>query len=99
MPAFGLLPSRLPRSPSDPAFQKTGIGSALIEAAHRALRMAGETLSFVVGDPAYYGRFGYEHRRADLFESDYQGEALQALAWADAPTRGRLVYAPAFGAL
>ena len=69
----------------DPAFQKTGVGSALVEAAHRALRAAGETLSVVVGDPAYYGRFGYEHQRADLFESDYQVRGI-AGAW-PGPTR------------
>ena len=50
----------------------------------------------VLGDPAYYGRFGYTHERAAKFESDYQCEALQALAWGDAPESGRLVYASAF---
>ena len=83
----------------EPSFQGQGIGSMLVEAAHRALREAGEQLSVVVGDPGYYGRFGYTHARASGFDSDYQGEAMQALAWGEAPSRGRLVYAPAFAAL
>ena len=32
----------------------------------------------------------------DKFESDYQCEALQAVAWGEAPESGKLVYAPAF---
>jgi putative acetyltransferase len=83
----------------EPEFQKTGVGRPLVGAAHGSLRAAGESLSVVVGDPAYYGRFGYAHDRAALFASDYQGEAMQALAWRAAPIRGRLVYAPAFAEL
>lgn len=82
-----------------PDVQGQGVGAALVEEAHRRLRAAGETLSVVLGDPAYYGRFGYAHESAKGFESDYQGEALQALSWGEAPASGRLVYAPAFGEL
>ncbi|MCV3239875.1 GNAT family N-acetyltransferase [Mesorhizobium sp. ZC-5] len=81
----------------EPSFHGTGIGGALIREAHLKLKDAGETLSVVLGDPAYYGRFGYTHQRAGKFQSDYQGEALQALAWGEAPETGRLDYAPAFG--
>lgn len=78
----------------------TGVGSALIENAHHMLRAAGEELSVVLGDPAYYGRFFYTHARAAKFESDWQGDALQALAFSpEAPTMGRLIYAPAFSDL
>jgi len=83
----------------EPSFQGRGIGGALVVAAHRVLREAGERLSIVVGDPAYYERFGYSHARAAGFDSAYQGEAMQAVAWGDAPSRGRLEYAPAFAAL
>ncbi|TYR29673.1 N-acetyltransferase [Mesorhizobium microcysteis] len=83
-----------------PPAQKQGIAKALVEEGHRQLRLAGEGLSVVLGDPAYYGRFGYAHSRASRFDSQWQGEALQALAWgADAPVAGRLVYPPAFSAL
>ncbi|TGS11169.1 N-acetyltransferase [Mesorhizobium sp. M2E.F.Ca.ET.209.01.1.1] len=83
----------------EPSFHGTGIGGALIREAHVRLKEAGETLAVVLGDPTYYGRFGYAHDRAARFESEYQGEALQALAWGDAPETGRLVYATAFTAL
>ncbi|RWL82165.1 MAG: N-acetyltransferase [Mesorhizobium sp.] len=83
----------------EPSFHGTGIGGALIREAHIRLKEAGETLAVVLGDPTYYGRFGYTHGRAAKFDSEYQGEALQALAWGDAPDTGRLVYASAFTAL
>lgn len=81
----------------EPSYHRSGIGGALIREAHVRLKQAGETLSLVLGEPAYYGRFGYTHERAAKFESDYQCDALQALAWAEAPESGELVYASAFG--
>jgi putative acetyltransferase len=83
----------------DPAHQRSGIGTALVEDAHRRLRASGETLAVVLGDPGYYGRFGYGHARAAGFDSDYQCDALQALAFGGAPETGRLVYARAFAGL
>lgn len=91
-PAVALAPLAV-----EPDFHRSGIGGALIREAHIRLRDAGETLAVVLGDPAYYGRFGYTHDRAAGFESDYQCDALQAQAWDDAPETGKLVYAPAFG--
>jgi putative acetyltransferase len=82
----------------EPSFHRSGIGGALIREGHVRLKEAGETLSVVLGDPAYYGRFGYAHARAAGFESEYQCDALQALAWGDAPETGRLVYPSAFSA-
>lgn len=79
--------------------RRGGIAAALVTEAHRRLSADGETLSVVLGDPAYYGRFGYSHRAAAGFTSDYQCEALQALHWGEAPSQGRLVYAAAFAAL
>ncbi len=76
-----------------------GIGTALMDDAHLRLQAEGERLSVVLGEPAYYGRAGYTHERAAGFESAYQGEALQALAWGEAPRTGRLDYAPAFVSL
>ena len=83
----------------EPSFHGTGIGGALVREAHLRLKEAGEKLAIVLGDPAYYGRFGYSHARAAGFDSEYQGEALQALAWGEAPQGGQLVYASAFSAL
>jgi putative acetyltransferase len=82
-----------------PARQRSGIGAALIETAHQMLQKQGERLCVVLGEPAYYGRFGYEHGRARHFICDYQCEALQALAWGRAPETGRLVYPGAFSRL
>lgn len=90
-PAVALAPLAI-----DPDQQKTGIGSALIEDAHGRLQAEGEKLSVVLGDPAYYGKFGYEHSRAAGFTAEYQCDALQALAWKDAPHDGLLVSAKAF---
>jgi len=91
-PAVALAPLAV-----EPSFHGTGIGGALIREAHLRLKEAGETLSIVLGEPAYYGRFGYSHERAAGFASDYQCDALQALAWTDAaPSTGALVYAEPF---
>lgn len=79
-----------------PDAQGEGVGSALVGEAHRMLQDVGERLSVVLGEPGYYGRFGYEHARAASFDCDWQCKELQALAWGDAPAAGRLVYAPAF---
>ncbi len=82
-----------------PDWQGKGVGRAMIRDAHKRLQAAGEKLSVVLGDPAYYGRFGYEHGRAAGFASTYQCDALQAVAWGEAPSSGKLVYATPFGAL
>lgn len=82
-----------------PDRQRTGIGSLLVERAHAILRERGERLSVVLGDAAYYSRFGYRRERAERFDSDYQCEHLQALAWGAAPATGRLRYARAFAGL
>ncbi|WP_457941039.1 GNAT family N-acetyltransferase [Mesorhizobium sp. 10J20-29] len=92
-PAVALAPLAV-----EPAMHGSGIGGALVREAHLRLKQAGETLAIVLGDPAYYSRFGYERQRASGFESDYQCDALQALAWGEAPEAGKLVYATAFGA-
>jgi putative acetyltransferase len=90
-PAVALAPLAV-----EPSFHRSGIGGALVREGHVRLKEAGETLSVVLGDPAYYGRFGYSHDRAANFESEYQCDALQALAWGEASETGSLVYPAAF---
>lgn len=83
-----------------PDLQRCGIGSKLIEAAHQQLREHGESLSIVLGDPAYYSRFNYQASRAAGFKSDYPAQYLQALALSEASDKilsGTLIYASAFG--
>ena len=82
-----------------PDRQGSGVGKSLLENAHHMLEERGERLCVVLDDPAYYGRFGYTHDRASKFESDYQGPALQALAWGEAPQKGRLTHPGAFSEL
>ena len=43
-----------------PRFQRCGVGSALVREGLNRLRSEGATQVYVLGDPAYYGRFGFE---------------------------------------
>ena len=43
-----------------PAWQRQGIGSALVRAGLRRVEDAGAKQVYVLGDPGYYGRFGFE---------------------------------------
>ncbi|ALH81614.1 GNAT family N-acetyltransferase [Sphingopyxis macrogoltabida] len=83
-----------------PAFQRQGIGDALIRAGLEVLRAQGVTISFVLGHEAYYPRFGYSTDLAARFASPFAGPHFMAMmldsdaAW---PLGGRADYAPAFG--
>jgi len=91
-PAVGVAPLAV-----CPASQKNGIGSALMTAGLEWLRQQGELLVFVLGDPAYYARFGFELSAAEPFISEYAGPYFMALALQpDAPAEGRLIYPSAF---
>jgi putative acetyltransferase len=80
-----------------PDHQDQGIGGDLIVAAHKILIAAGEKLSVVLGDPEYYGRFGYRRDIAEGFESGYQSDFLLARPFSeDFPRTGILRYPPAF---
>jgi putative acetyltransferase len=82
-----------------PEYQQQGVATRLIREGHACLAAMGETLSVVVGEPSYYGRFGYSNRRVEHFECDYQSPYLMGLSFGAAPWEGRLVYAAAFAAL
>lgn len=83
-----------------PSHQGIGIGSALVRAGLVALRSRGESLVFVLGDPAYYRKFGFSLEAARAFESTYAGEHFMALALAaHAPDHGRVRYPAPFDAL
>ena len=57
-----------------------------------------QRLVFVLGDPAYYGRFGFTVM--DGFVSRYAGPYFQALMLApDAPKAGRVSHPRAFDGL
>lgn len=84
-----------------PDRQRSGIGSTLVrDALHRA-REAGWDAVFVLGDPGYYGRFGFSVEAARGFRSPYAGAHFMMLALQQGPlaTTGDLRHAPAFAAL
>jgi putative acetyltransferase len=83
-----------------PARQGAGIGTALIVEGLERCREAGADLVVVLGDPAYYGRFGFSSALGSRLSAPYEGEALMALelrpgALGEGKTRIR--YAEAFG--
>ncbi|MEZ5710419.1 MAG: N-acetyltransferase [Blastomonas sp.] len=95
--ALGLAPlSVLPGS------RRRGIGAALMEAAIRAAREQGWQAIFLLGDPGYYGKFGFSAQKAKAFASPYAGPYFQLLALDNSlkiEGIGRADYAGAFAAL
>ena len=85
-----------------PDHQAQGIGSALIRAGLRLAESRGVDIVFVVGEPGYYRRFGFDAAAAAPFASPYAGPHLQALVLGpdfQLPKRGRADYPAAFAGL
>jgi len=80
-----------------PARQGRGIGSALIEEGLARLRQAGANGCVVLGEPAFYGRFGFAHDPALVFPGP-PPRYFQRVVFSGAAPRGVVRYAPAFGA-
>jgi len=84
-----------------PDRQREGLGSALVRASLESAREFGCQGVLVLGDPAYYGRFGFSADHARDVSSPFKGLAafqalpLEELAFARPLT---VVYADAFGA-
>ena len=80
-----------------PDRQGKGIGSALMRAALQQLRQQGAAGCVVLGDPAYYGRFGFKaHPGLEL--PDVPPEYFQALSFTGELPVGVVKYAAAFEA-
>jgi putative acetyltransferase len=81
-----------------PDRQGTGIGTRLIRAGLERAELGGWRGVFVLGEPAYYRRFGFDPALASGFASPYAGPYLMALALGGSlpATAGRLDHAPAF---
>jgi putative acetyltransferase len=93
VPVAGLAPVGV-----SPPLQRRGIGGALIRDGLARLSDRAERLVFVLGDPAYYGRFGFTVMEG--FVSCYAGPYFQMLMLApDAPKAGRVSYPSAFDGL
>jgi putative acetyltransferase len=82
--------------------RKQGIAADLIRAGLDACRLAGFAWAVVLGNPAYYGRFGFQAATRFGLSDEYGGgPAFQAmeLAAGGMPTGAGLVrYAPEFAA-
>ncbi|RJF93298.1 GNAT family N-acetyltransferase [Sphingomonas cavernae] len=85
-----------------PGRQAQGIGSALVRSAIDAARAQGFEMLFLLGEPEYYGRFGFSVEAAAPFASPYAGPYFQALMLEPAmvsPKAGDARYARAFSDL
>jgi len=85
-----------------PEYRRTGIASALIREGIARGEAAGWLGIFVLGDPAFYRRFGFSAASARGFTSPYAGPHLMALPLGgnELPVEeGRIEHAPAFAKL
>ena len=93
-PALALAPVAV-----RPERQRMGVGSRLIREGIARSEAAGWSGIFVLGDPAYYRRFGFDAGKASGFISPYAGPHLMVLPLGgnELPTStGLIQHAPAF---
>jgi putative acetyltransferase len=62
-----------------PTHQRQGIGHTLVEYGLARLREIKVEMVIVLGDPAFYSRFGFSALPAKLLNAPYSGEGFQAL--------------------
>lgn len=80
-------------------FRRRGIAAALVRAGLTRLAEAGEDIVFVLGDPDYYRRLGFDASLARHFDAPWSGPAFMARALdrpRDATDRPKIDYPPAF---
>jgi putative acetyltransferase len=85
-----------------PERQRMGVGSRLISEGIARSEAAGWLGIFVLGDPAFYRRFGFDAGKASGFISPYAGPHLMALPLgrSELPANaGSIQHAPAFARL
>ena len=87
---FGLGPISV-----EPSLQRRGGGSALVRAGLSHLHENGAAGCALIGDPVYYGRFGFVSD-GGLQYGDLPLHLVQWLAFRGAKPRGRLAFAAAF---
>ncbi|UTA47263.1 N-acetyltransferase [Simiduia sp. 21SJ11W-1] len=78
-----------------PQHQNQGVGSALMHAALGSLKQQGAAGCVLLGEPAFYQRFGFAPA-PDLSPANLPGEYFMALKWAAHYPQGRVSYHPAF---
>ena len=84
-----------------PKCQRRGIATQLIRWALQWVEQHGWEGVFVLGDPSFYRRFGFDPETAAGFETPYAGPHFMALAFGPAlpASGGRIEYAGAFAEL
>ena len=84
-----------------PEWRGLGMAAGLIEAGLAAAADAGWEAVFVLGEPAYYGRFGFDAAAAQGFQSPYAGPyfMVHPLGRNLPVASGRVDYAKAFAVL
>ena len=80
-----------------PQHQRRGIGSLLMREALRILRQHGAVGCVVLGDPGYYGRFGFQVE-PNLILPGVPPEYFQAICFDATLPRGTVSYHEAFNA-
>jgi putative acetyltransferase len=86
----------------DAACRRQGIAGALVARALNDATKAGWQAVFVLGDPAYYGRFGFTTAAALKFETPYPREYFMAFELVQGALERRVgaaAYAPPFSDL
>jgi len=78
-----------------PGQQRTGVGSALVRAGLAQFSEMGATGVVLVGEPAYYGRFGFA-ARPGLVCDGVPDLYVQAVAFKAPPAWERIAFHPAF---
>jgi putative acetyltransferase len=86
-----------------PRYQRRGVGGQLIRAGLAACERTGCAFVVVMGEPAYYGRFGFRPASRWALVDEYGGgdafQAIELRPGALAGCAGLVQYAPAFAAL
>ena len=82
-----------------PEHQRTGVGTAVIEALLTEASHRGEAFAVVLGHPEYYPRFGFTPASGFgiTLHVDVPDEALMAMPLAGEVPAGVLAFAPEFG--
>jgi len=95
VPALSLAPMAIL-----PAYQRQGVGSALVQRGLKACRDQGHRIVIVLGHPEFYPRFGFSAKLAEPLSSPFGGGeawmALELIPGALAGVAGKVQYPPPF---
>jgi len=80
-----------------PDWQRRGIGAALVEAGLEDLQRIDAAGCVVLGEPEYYGRFGFAHDPALTCPGAFLPEYFQRLVLGGDAPRGVVSHSAAFG--